>query len=323
MGRTPEWEVLVVAEVRAEVGASVPCRADAERAAAALADAGVGRVVLFGSVARGKATICSDIDLVAIYDDLDYRRRDQSQDELSALARAAAGHPVDVIVTDRPEWKIRTEQVTTSVESRAARSGVVLVDRRAAADVNWGKEMVVPTSDHAEAVERLVETNEALVTLLGHLEPSSLERLELRAGNEDRAFNLSEVRLRRACGEAHRTVEASLKSLIHLDSAPGGSAWGHDIARLCEQLVEPHRSAVPRLLDPLGAAAMTTWYEQSRYRTGARYVQPTQEVVRDMARIACSVATYTAGRFDPDVPAADDIRWSVGHIEDRLGRSLL
>ena len=154
MGRTPEREVLVVAEV----GASVPCRADAERAAAALADAGVGRVVLFGSVARGKATIRSDIDLVAIYDDLDYRRRDQSQDELSALARAAAGHPVDVIVTDRPEWKIRTEQVTTSVESRAARSGVVLVDRKAVAEVNWGKEMVAPTSDHAEAVERLAET---------------------------------------------------------------------------------------------------------------------------------------------------------------------
>ena len=56
---------------------------------------------------------------------------------------------------------------------------------------------------------------------------------------------------------------------------------------------------------------------------GARYVQPTQEVVRDMARIACSVVTYTAGRFDPDVPAADDIRWSVGHIEDRFGRTLL
>ena len=109
-----------------------------------------------------------------------------------------------------------------------------------------------------------------------------------------------------------------MKSLIHLDSVPRGSAWGHDIARLCEQLVEPHRSAVPRLLDPLGAA-VTTWHEQSWYRTGARYVQPTQEVVRDMAPIACSVATYTAGRFDPDVPAADDIRWSVGHIQDRLG----
>lgn len=34
----------------------VPCRADAERAAAALAEVGVSRVVLFGSVARGGRT---------------------------------------------------------------------------------------------------------------------------------------------------------------------------------------------------------------------------------------------------------------------------
>ena len=44
----------------------VPCRADAERAAAALADVGVSRVVLFGSVARGGATERSDIDLAAM-----------------------------------------------------------------------------------------------------------------------------------------------------------------------------------------------------------------------------------------------------------------
>ena len=311
----------MVAEVRPVVDALVPCRADAERAAA-LADAGVGQVVLFGSVVRDEATTCSDIDLVAIYDDLDYTKRDQSREELSVLAWAAAGYPVDVIVTDRPEWKVRTEQVSTSFESRAARGGVVLVDRGVAANVDWGKEMVVPTSDYAEAVERLGETIEALVTLLGHLEPSSLERLELRIGNEARAFNLSEVRLRRACGEAHKAVEASLKSLIHLDSAPRGSAWGHDIARLCEQLVEPHRSAVPPLLAPLGAAAITGWHEQPRYRTGARYVQPTPELVREIARIACSVATYTAERFDPDVSAADDILWSVGHIEDRMAGRL-
>ena len=78
--------------------------------------------------------------------------------------------------------------VTTSVE--VGRLGAAWFGPEARRRRNWGKEMVAPTSDHAEAVERLAETNEALVTLLGHLEPSSLERLELRAGNEDRAFNL-------------------------------------------------------------------------------------------------------------------------------------
>lgn len=88
----------------------VPCRADAERAAAALADVGVSRVVLFGSVARGEATERSDIDLAAIYDDLDYRTCSVRVQELSSLASAAAGHPVEVFLTDRPEWKVRTEQ---------------------------------------------------------------------------------------------------------------------------------------------------------------------------------------------------------------------
>ena len=55
--------------------AAAPVRADAERAAAALAEAGAGRVVLFGSVARGEADEHSDIDLMAVFDDLDYERR--------------------------------------------------------------------------------------------------------------------------------------------------------------------------------------------------------------------------------------------------------
>ena len=99
-----------------------PCRADAERAAALLVTAGVSRVMLFGSVARGEATAGSDIDLVAIYDDLDYSERFARKQDLSRLAEAEVGCPVDVLVTDRPEWKVRTERVPTSLESRVARS---------------------------------------------------------------------------------------------------------------------------------------------------------------------------------------------------------
>ena len=102
-----------------------PTLADAERAAAALVGAGVGRVVLFGSVARGDATERSDIDLVAIFDDLDYGERWERRCELMRLAADAAGHSVDVSVTDRAEWAMRTSRVRTSFEGRAARDGVV------------------------------------------------------------------------------------------------------------------------------------------------------------------------------------------------------
>ena len=52
-----------------------PTLTAAQRAADALAEAGVGRVLLVGSVARGEQEQDSDIDLVAIYDDLDYEER--------------------------------------------------------------------------------------------------------------------------------------------------------------------------------------------------------------------------------------------------------
>lgn len=74
---------------------------------------GAGRVVLFGSVARGDATEHSDIDLVAIYDDIDYSKRQAIAVPAEATATEAAGCSVDVLVTDRPEWKMRTTRVRT------------------------------------------------------------------------------------------------------------------------------------------------------------------------------------------------------------------
>ena len=146
------------------VTAKAPCRADAERAAALLVSAGVSRVMLFGSVARGEATAGSDIDLVAIYDDLDYSERFARKQDLSRLAEAEVGCPVDVLVTDRPEWKVRTENVVTSLESRIVGRGVVLADQ-GVGEVDWDKEMVLPTNGYEAALRRLREVSSALRTL--------------------------------------------------------------------------------------------------------------------------------------------------------------
>ena len=50
---------------------AAPDMAAARRAADELVSAGVGRVLLYGSVARGDCRETSDVDLVAIYDDLE------------------------------------------------------------------------------------------------------------------------------------------------------------------------------------------------------------------------------------------------------------
>ena len=270
----------------------VPGRADAERAASVLAEAGVGRVVLFGSVARGEATPCSDIDLMAIYDDLDYRERWAKRRELERLAEQVSGFSVDVSVTDRAEWQVRTTEVCTSFEQRAAREGVVLVDRRPVG-VDWNKEMVMPVSDYEEALCRLQKIGEALGGLWRDLRPDPVEQDPL----DVRAFVLFYGRLRQGCGHAQMTVENAVKALIHLDADPDRPAQGHKIEKLCEELAEPHHSVVPALLDPLGEAAISEWHERAVYHRAGEEPDATPQLLAEISRIACRVASYTAGQF--------------------------
>ena len=295
---------------------AAPTLADAERAAAALAGAGAGRVVLFGSVARGDATERSDIDLVAIFDDLDYGERWERRCELMSLAGRVVEFPVDVSVTDRAEWAMRTGRVRTSFEGRAARDGVVLVDRPAAGDVDWGKQMVMPNSDYGEALRRMDRTRDALRGLLRHLRPDPDEK---DAGREQRRRWIL-GRLHRGCGEAHMAVELALKSLIHLGSDPARPAWGRDIGELCAQLAEPHRSVLPALLAPLGADAITPWHTDAVY--GAN-IAATPELLADLARTACRVASYAVDQFPADEPAAVDVRGRIDDVEDYLNRYAL
>ena len=290
--------------------AGVPALPDARRAALAMADAGVAGVVLFGSVARGEATERSDIDLVAIYNDLDYGDRWGKRRYLKLLAESAAGCPVDVSVTDRAEWRVRTTSVQTSFEYRAARDGVVVFDRPAC-DVDRDKEMVLTAGDYEEAVYRLGLVAGGLGALHGWLQPGSVERIERRLGNDLRAFDLYVERLRRGCGECHKVIEASIKALIHLGADPERLAWGHDIAELCDRLPAPHRSAVPPLLEPHGPDGISPRY-------GRRYPEATPELLTELTRMACATAAYTVRRFDGSLPAVDTIRAYVGYVEDCL-----
>ena len=290
---------------------AAPRRADAERAAVALAAAGVGRVVLFGSVARGDAGERSDIDLMAIYDDLDYGERWERRCELAGLAGRAAGFPVDVSVTDRAEWRMRTTKVATSFECRAARDGVVLVDRPAAVDVDWNKEMVMPADDYEEAVERLKGARNALGALLLQLRPDPIELGEL---DEEDVRDRRQIRWHRGCGEAHMAVELAVKALLYLEADIDRPAWGHDIGKLCARLPEPRRRALSDLLEPLGADAITPWRVTAVYNS----TDTTPELPAEPARTACRVASYVADQFPAAVRPVAGVRMYAGRIEDYL-----
>ena len=58
---------------------------------------GIGKILLFGSVAQGTATVDSDIDLVAVFDDLDYTQRGQKWFELLDAARDRVGRRVPTV----------------------------------------------------------------------------------------------------------------------------------------------------------------------------------------------------------------------------------
>ncbi len=289
----------------------VPTLAEAERAAKVVAGAGAGRVLLFGSVARGEAHRHSDIDLMVIYDDLDYGARHHLAIELKRMARAEVGCSVDVHLTDRPEWKMRTEQVVTSFENRVKSQALLLVDKKPG-KVDWDKEMVMPTSDYEEAVERLHQVRNALMTISASLDPTSYQQLLEETGQEIEAFAEYEQRLATGCAAGHLTVETALKALIHLTGSPKAQPWGHKIDKLLCQLPEPHRNEIDTRLAAVGVTDLQKWQQQARYE---RFVKPSPEVFTEITEAACRVALYTADQFPPHLDIATSFWRRVSYIE--------
>ncbi len=206
---------------------------------------------------------------------------------------------------------MRTTKVATSFECRAARDGVVLVDRPAAVDVDWNKEMVMPADDYEEAVERLKGARNALGALLLQLRPDPIEMGEL---DEEDVRDRRQIRWHRGCGEAHMAVELAVKALLHLEADIDRPAWGHDIGKLCARLPEPRRRALSALLEPLGADAITPWRVTAVYNS----TDTTPELPAEPARTACRVASYVADQFPAAVRPVAGVRMYAGRIEDYL-----
>ena len=293
----------------------VPTLAEAERAAQVLARAGAGMVLLFGSVAKGAARRLSDIDLMVILDDLDYATRQDQTIKLEKLARAEVGCRVDVHLTDRPEWKMRTEQVVTSFENRVKGHAVLMVDKPAG-QVKWDKKMVMPENDYQEAVERLHRVFYGLAGLASSLTPGPYQRRMEKECQKKEAFAAFEGRLERGCPFGHLTVETAIKALIHLSASPEAQPWGYDIDKLLPQLHEPYKSEIESRL-ATALPYLQNWQEQARYE---RTFTPTPEVFTEITKAACQVALYTADQIDPAQQIVTNVRWTASFIEQQLAR---
>ncbi len=186
-----------------------------------VAEHGVAEVAVFGSVARGEATPDSDIDLVAIYPDMDYSQRCKLQIDLSSIAREMAGRGVDVWVTDWPEWKLRSTEVTLSFEHSIFNDCIVLAQQTTPYKCIHKSTIGLPMNNKEE-IEKWLDDCKTTISNLRNSMPITESELEamLEEDEDIRQVQLDGeriIRLRNVAALTAECVEKSLKLLVALE----------------------------------------------------------------------------------------------------------
>ncbi len=238
---------------------------DARRAADALSFLDPGLVLVYGSVAAGTADAGSDVDLVVVLDDLgDYSQRPRLRRRARQAAESAIGRPVDVRITDRPEWKARTECMS-SFERHVASTAVTLRQRRAG-HVDWHKEIPIPPTDEDLAQASLDDLTQALVALNHDLTPYVQELEADEADDAEWAARSRARRMRRVCASAQAAMETGLLALNHALPGPHPPRT-HDLSALIDLLpvTSSEHKRLAAAVQGLDLAAATRWREMGTY----------------------------------------------------------
>ena len=222
-----------------------PTLPEAHEAAQLLIDEGVSRVLLFGSLARDAVDDDSDIDLVALYDDLgDYSTRSFLESELKRLCGNVIGKEVDILVTDFPEWERRVMNVSASVEASIAEGTVLLAGNQIDQHrIRWDKEIGMPPSNIDEALERLPNLTQHIQALW----PPEVKQ-SATSMHTERSKHREQIK---QCENAALAIENALKTLIRM--AGGKAADTHHIDNLLKGLAEidpkQHQASADLLAD--------------------------------------------------------------------------
>ena len=271
-----------------------PSVEDACRAADELVRAGVGKVLLFGSVARGDATEHSDIDLVAIYDDLgDYRQRLHVQSDLEQRAREVAGWPVDVLVTDMPEWAVRTEKVPCSFEAGIASVAKTLADTNGHGLIDWDKEIGMPADEEDELARRFIDLSNALVEVTERLYPGVQERSAAEAGQESRIAELELARFTKTCDAVHHVFESAAK-MMHIITTKSPVPYTHKIDELVADQPEWVRDEFAVAAGRVNLKYLAVWHQASHYIEKRPLNIFDETYLRDHVGAAIRIATFAS-----------------------------
>ena len=282
------------------VCSGVPTLDDARVAADALLRAGVGEVWLYGSVARGESRRYSDIDLVAVFDDLDYRQRLSVTMRLLRAAEQACGRRVEVLVTDRAEWRVQHEDVSASFVSAISCDLVLLAcSPDPPGEVDWSKKQVMATSNEELALERLQDIITSLGKILANLDPGGPEHDLAHGDDRVKYERVRGCRMIVICEAAQLAIENAAKAFAILGGVPAQTLWTHNIAELVDSLdwrlsreLRTLLLSAPELIKHEGY--ITMWRIRGAYGTHGEGLTA-QEIATPtfaaaMARIACDTA---------------------------------
>lgn len=289
------------------MAAQAPALDAARRAADELASVGVGRVLLFGSLARGEAHV-GDIDLVAIYDDLgDYSDRWIRRCELMRRTEAAAGCSVDLLVTDAAEWAVRTTRVPCSLEAHIDSYAVQLADSGSHTDIDWDKEIGLPDNATAEVQARHRGMTVAVSRLTGALRVGNNELDAIDDGDTEAFISEEEWRFAAACSQAHLVLECGAKTMIALltHTAPARS---HNIDDLISHLPADERSRWSRLTTDIDTAEFHQWRQGGTYSADLPIEGFDEDYLTAIASVAADVADHVTSRCDANGIDAAAIR---------------
>ena len=277
----------------------VPDLAAARRAADEIVAAGVARVLLFGSLARGEAHPHSDIDLVAIYDDLDYTERAARQCRLEARAYRAAGCPVDVYVTDAPEWAQRSTRVPCSLEAHIAAETIELADSSNHTSIDWEKEIGLPTDTAGELQHRFTDMSDAVARLDSSLRPAQAEADAAAESFGDEVAAYEDVRFAAALGDVHMIVESAAKA-THIAMIGTMPAHTHEIVRLLQEQPDHVRDAFEMLVgSEVDLGSLHLWRQGATYSADRPEPRFDEEALRAHATAALNIAGFAAEQCRP------------------------
>ena len=240
---------------------------DAHRAAAALRDMGARQVLVFGSVATATAHPDSDIDLVAVFDDLgDYSTRPDLHQAAVRATSAATGHPCEVLITDRPRMagphasadQHRIRHLPASGHSysltREREDQLGQADRQASQRRSGG-----PRRPRG----RNTSTDESR-----HVGRAHLPRACAAVGGD--LLRWDDERFRRMmflCGHCHDAVRAALAAYSRgmERTRPARGVDGNRIAAVLEGLSAPAAKAFTDALAPLTAGDVAPWSDPGEF----------------------------------------------------------